>query len=307
MTPTRAVVVMAALVFAMPTLVGQSEPVDLQAVYAIKDEGLQRSKVMEITSYLTDVHGPRLTGSPEIRRAGEWAVKEMQSWGLANARLEPWTGFGRGWTNERFAAHMTAPATATLIGYPKAWTPGTNGVVTGDAVQARLDTPADLETWRGKLKGKFVLMAQARDADAALHAAGRALHRRRAVGSVTPAHLGGPRPRRRAGRPARDGGLRSRSDGLPGVGGHPRDDRARTRRRRHGLRPERRIQERGGPADGAAGGAGRRALQPDPAHPREEDPGDARDGRSEHVSRRRRRRLQRRRRDSRAPTRPTSS
>ena len=147
---------------AMPTLVGQSEPVDLQAVYAIKDEGLQRSKVMEIASYLTDVYGPRLTGSPEIRRAGEWAVKEMQSWGVANARLEPWTGFGRGWTNERFAAHMTAPATATLIGYPKAWTPGTNGVVTGDAVQARLDTPADLETWRGKLKGKFVLMAQAR-------------------------------------------------------------------------------------------------------------------------------------------------
>ena len=153
---------MAALVFAMPTLVGQSEPVDLQAVYAIKDEGLQRSKVMEIASYLTDVYGPRLTGSPEIRRAGEWAVKEMQSWGVANARLEPWTGFGRGWTNERFAAHMTAPATATLIGYPKAWTPGTNGAVTGDAVQARLDTPADLETWRGKLKGKFVLMAQAR-------------------------------------------------------------------------------------------------------------------------------------------------
>ena len=59
---------------------------------------------MDITSYLTDVHGPRLTGSPNIRAAGEWAVKEMQSWGLANARLESWGPFGRGWTNDRSSA-----------------------------------------------------------------------------------------------------------------------------------------------------------------------------------------------------------
>jgi hypothetical protein len=89
-------------------------------------------------------------------------VKELHSWGIANAKLEPWTGFGRGWTNERFSAHMTAPATSTLIGYPKAWTPGTNGVVKGEAIQARLDAPADLEKWRGQLKGKFVLTAAAR-------------------------------------------------------------------------------------------------------------------------------------------------
>ncbi len=159
-----AVVAAAAVVVGAQHVVGQTEPVDLQAVYKIKEEGLQRSKVMEIASYLTDVYGPRLTGSPDIRRAGEWVVKELQSWGLANVKLEPWTGFGRGWTNERFSAHMTAPATSTLIGYPKAWTPGTNGVgvVKGEAVQARLDTPADLETWRGKLKGKFVLTAAAR-------------------------------------------------------------------------------------------------------------------------------------------------
>ncbi len=156
------VLVITAVMLAMPSLVGQTEPVDLQAVYKIKDEGLQRSKVMEIASYLTDVYGPRLTGSPDIRRAGEWAVKELQSWGLANVKLEPWTGFGRGWTNERFSAHMTAPATSTLIGYPKAWTPGTNGVVKGEAMVARLDSPSDLETWRGKLKGKFVLTAAPR-------------------------------------------------------------------------------------------------------------------------------------------------
>jgi hypothetical protein len=157
-----AILAAAAVVVTTQLAVGQTEPLDLQAVYKIKEEGLQRSKVMEIASYLTDVYGPRLTGSPDIRRAGEWAVKELQSWGIANAKLEPWTGFGRGWTNERFSAHMTAPGTATLIGYPKAWTPGTNGVVKGEAIQARLDTPADLEKWRGKLKSKFVLTAAAR-------------------------------------------------------------------------------------------------------------------------------------------------
>jgi hypothetical protein len=156
------VLIIAAAMLAMPTLVGQTEPVDLQAIYKIKDEGLQRSKVMEIASYLTDVYGPRLTGSPNIRQAGEWAVKELQSWGVAKARLEPWGRFGRGWTNERFAAHMTAPTAASLIGYPKAWTPGTNGVVSAEAIRAALDGPADLDTWRGKLRGKFVLTAPAR-------------------------------------------------------------------------------------------------------------------------------------------------
>ena len=157
-----AIVAGAALVVTAQHVVGQTEPVDLQAVYKIKEEGLQRSKVMEIASYLTDVYGPRLTGSPEIKRAGEWAVKEMQSWGLANAKIEPWTGFGRGWSNDRFSAQMTAPSNGSLIGYPKAWTPGTNGPVKGEAIEARLETPADLEKWRGQLKGRFVLTAPPR-------------------------------------------------------------------------------------------------------------------------------------------------
>ena len=144
--------------FFVPTLVGQTEPVDLQAIYKIKDEGLERSKVMEIASYLTDVYGPRLTGSPNIKLAGEWAVKELQSWGIQNARLQTWGRFGRGWTSDHFSAHMTSPSVATLIGYPKAWTPGTNGLAKGEAVRARLDSAKDLDEWRGKLKGKFVLM-----------------------------------------------------------------------------------------------------------------------------------------------------
>ena len=80
-----------------------TEKVDLDAVYRIKDEGLQRSKVMEITSYLTDVYGPRLTGSPEIKEAADWAQKTMKEWGLANVHTEAWE-FGRGWQNRRFVA-----------------------------------------------------------------------------------------------------------------------------------------------------------------------------------------------------------
>src|SRR3954465_1525857 len=72
-----------------------AEKIDLDAVYRLKDEGLQRSKVMEIESYLTDVYGPRLTGSPNIREAGEWAQKTMKEWGLANVPSETWP-FGPG-------------------------------------------------------------------------------------------------------------------------------------------------------------------------------------------------------------------
>jgi len=118
--------------------------------------------VMDITSDLTDVYGPRLTGSPNIRKAGEWAIKEMQGWGLTNTKLEPWGPFGRGWTNDRFVAQMIAPTTGTLIGYPKAWTPGTNGPIKADAIFAPLNNDRDLDNFRGKLKGKFVLTTAAR-------------------------------------------------------------------------------------------------------------------------------------------------
>jgi carboxypeptidase Q len=156
-----ATLVSAATLAGVP-LAGQNEPIDLDAIYRIKEEGLQRSKVMEIASYLTDVYGSRLTGSPGIKAAGDWAVKEMQGWGLADVSLETWGEFGRGWTNDHFSAHMIAPSVATIIGYPKAWTPGTNGPVRGEAVLVRLDNERDLEAQRGKLRGKFVMLMPAR-------------------------------------------------------------------------------------------------------------------------------------------------
>ena len=81
----------------VPVSAQQAERVDLNAIYQIKDEGFQRSRVMEIMSWLTDVYGPRLTNSPGFRKAGDWAVKEMTSWGLVNVKLQPFGPFGRGW------------------------------------------------------------------------------------------------------------------------------------------------------------------------------------------------------------------
>ncbi|HEY7292694.1 MAG TPA: M20/M25/M40 family metallo-hydrolase [Vicinamibacterales bacterium] len=138
---------------------------DLDAVYRIKDEGLQRSKVMEIESYLTDVYGPRLTGSPNIKEAGDWAQKTMKDWGLVNVHEETWP-FGRGWQNQKMIAMAVSPRAYPLIAYPKAWTPGTNGPVTAEATIAVVENDKDFDKFRGKLRGKFVLATEMRDVPA---------------------------------------------------------------------------------------------------------------------------------------------
>jgi carboxypeptidase Q len=140
--------------------------IDYDAMYRIKDEGFQRSQVMETASWLTDVYGARLTGSPNIKAAGDWAVKKLTEWGVQNAHLEPWGPFGHGWQNERFSASVISPTPWPLIGGPKAWTPGTNGVVTAEAVFAPLEEEKDLEKWKGKLKGKIVLAYPTREVKA---------------------------------------------------------------------------------------------------------------------------------------------
>src|SRR3954453_20373982 len=148
-----------------------TEKLDLDAIYRIKDEGLQHSKGMEIESYLTDVYGPRLTGSPNMKEAGDWAMQTMKDWGLANVHSEPWA-FGRGWQNQRFTANAVTPRAYPLIAYPKAWTPGTNGPVTGDAVIAVINEEKDFAEFTGKLRGKFVLSMAMRDVPAHFDAPG---------------------------------------------------------------------------------------------------------------------------------------
>ncbi len=136
---------------------------DTEVVAKIKEEGMDRSKVMETISFMTDVYGPRLTGAPETRIAGEWAQKRMEEWGLSNAHLEPWGPFGRGWSLQNYRANVTAPNFFSLIAYPKAWTPSTPTTVKGEPIYLDANTPEELEKYRGKLGRAIVLISPPRE------------------------------------------------------------------------------------------------------------------------------------------------
>lgn len=143
------------------------EKVDYAAIQKIRDEALgSNSQVMETLRQLTDVIGPRLTGSPQLKTANEWTRKQLEDWGMANSHLESWGPFGRGWSFDKSSVTMVSPQgqAAPLIALPKAWTPGTNGAVRGKVVRAgRLESEADLEKWKGKLDGAILLMGDPRE------------------------------------------------------------------------------------------------------------------------------------------------
>src|SRR5688572_2077849 len=158
MKRARLSVLLLALALAPVILSGQAhDGPDLDAVYRIKDEGFQRSAVMELLGYLTDIHGPRLTNSPNIKAAATWTTTKMREWGLVNVKREPWGPFGRGWSNEKFYPQATAPQRYPIIGFPKAWTPGTDGLVRGEVAIAVIASANDTESHRGKLQGKIVM------------------------------------------------------------------------------------------------------------------------------------------------------
>src|ERR1700761_8759464 len=123
----------------------------------IRDEGLNHSQVMDIAFHLTDISGPRLAGSPGLKRAQDWAVNTLKTWGMVNAKREPWGKFGKGWEVQKNYAAMTAPYYHAIIAIPKAWTPGTNGAIKGDVVMVKIDTTADFDKYKGKLAGKIVI------------------------------------------------------------------------------------------------------------------------------------------------------
>jgi carboxypeptidase Q len=141
----------------------------------IKDEGMNRSQVMQTLSYLSDVIGPRLTASPNMKRANEWTRDQLTKWGLQNAHLESWGPFGRGWSLKRFSAQVTEPQAFPVIAYPKAWSPGLSAPLTSDVVYFDARSEADLEKFKGKLKGKIVLTAATRDVKALFEAPGTRL------------------------------------------------------------------------------------------------------------------------------------
>lgn len=138
------------------------ESVDPGMISAIRDEELAHSQVFDHVSWLADVYGPRLTGTPQLKQAGDWVQKKFTEWGLANIHKEYWK-FGKGWSLSHFDAHMVEPQIQPLIGYPKSWTPGTKGTVTAEVIRVEINSEADFDKYRGKLAGKIVLTQPARE------------------------------------------------------------------------------------------------------------------------------------------------
>lgn len=128
----------------------------------IRDEGMNRSQVMQTLSYLTDVIGARLTGSPALKRANEWTRDTMKGYGMQNARLEAWGPFGRGWTLKQFTAQVSEPYAIPLIAHPKAWSPSTPGAINAEVVYLDAKDEAGLQKYKGALRGKIVLISDAR-------------------------------------------------------------------------------------------------------------------------------------------------
>ena len=143
----------------------QTEKVDQAAMQKIRTEGFNHSQIMETASWLTDVYGPRLTGSPNTKKAGDWAIQAMKSWGIANPHYEPWANFGHGWQVEGFTAQVTAPQAYPIIAYLTPWSMGTGGTKTGDVIYARLAAEGDLAPFSGKLRGKWVMLDTAQASD----------------------------------------------------------------------------------------------------------------------------------------------
>jgi carboxypeptidase Q len=133
------------------------EKVDLETISKIRYEGFHNSKIMEIASGLMDQIGPRLTGSPNMKKANEWTRDKLKDFGLVNSHLEPWEPFGRGWSNDYVNVRMVSPDITTLIAYSKAWAPGTEGTIRGKVIRVNIRTPQDLAKYKGKLAGKIVL------------------------------------------------------------------------------------------------------------------------------------------------------
>jgi hypothetical protein len=151
--------------------VHDKDRVDLSVVQRIKAEAFDHSKVMDTLSMLTDRYGPRLTGSSEVREAGEWAVSRLKEYGLHNVHLEPWGPFGRSWELQEYSVEMIEPRYSHLRATPLAWTRATDGPVTAEPILAtipRTYSPKKAQenldkfiaTYQGKLQGKVVLLSE---------------------------------------------------------------------------------------------------------------------------------------------------
>jgi len=148
---------------AMGVTAHAAEQVDLDMVGKIRQEAFHRSQVMDTFSHLTENIGPRLTNSPAMAEANVWTRGKFNEWGLANVHDEAFEDFGRGWEFTSSSVEMLGDRVQPLHALPKAWTPGTNGPVEGELIKVDIKKLADLEQYKGKLRGKILLLGDARE------------------------------------------------------------------------------------------------------------------------------------------------
>ena len=118
---------------------------------------MDQSEVWEIASWMTDVYGPRLTGSPMLDKATDWAIETLEDWGMKNVHKDEWGPFGRGWEMSNFNMAVTSPNPFPIMAYPKAWSPAVD-ITEADITFIDVNTEEDLEQYKGKLAGKFVMI-----------------------------------------------------------------------------------------------------------------------------------------------------
>jgi carboxypeptidase Q len=141
----------------------EKESLDLNMYQSIRIEALAHSHVMEYASALADGIGPRLTGSPNLKRANEWTRDQFTAMGCSNAHLEDWGEFGMGWQQLNTWVRMASPDTAVFIAQAGPWSPATKGPVSGRAVYVEIKSEADFDRYKGKLAGKIVFLGEMRD------------------------------------------------------------------------------------------------------------------------------------------------
>jgi hypothetical protein len=156
---------LSSVIVALVLPVAAQSRADREVLAKIRDEAHNRSQIARTVHFLADVYGPRLTGSPSLKAAGEWAIQTMKSWGLAEAHLEPWDFGHDGWVNERFSAHIVSPVKDSLVGEVLAWSPGTNGTVTAQAFHLQIppratasELSAYLNSVRDQVRGRIALV-----------------------------------------------------------------------------------------------------------------------------------------------------
>ncbi len=145
----------------------EKENLDYTMYQRIREEGIGHSHVMDYASALMDGIGPRLTGSPNLRKANEWTRDQFSAMGCSNAHLEDWGEFGMGWQQLNTWVRMTSPDNAVFIAQAAPWSPSSNGSVTGQAIWVHIKDDKDFDNYKGKVAGKIVLLGDMRDVNPA--------------------------------------------------------------------------------------------------------------------------------------------